>query len=82
MNEENRKLSEEEVKQVSGGTGTEQKKNYRVMEEECVSCAACLGCPTSAIDMDINDIAVIDYQKCDSCGACVDLCPVNAIKAI
>jgi Pyruvate/2-oxoacid:ferredoxin oxidoreductase delta subunit len=82
MMEENRKLSEEEVKQVSGGTGEEPQKTYKVIEEECIGCAECVFCPKGAIELDFNNVAVIDYLRCDSCGDCVYTCPVDAIRLV
>jgi ferredoxin len=52
---------------------------YKVIEEECISCEACITeCPTGAIEM-VDDIAVIDQDKCEECGDCVDSCPSGAI---
>ena len=52
---------------------------YIVVEEECISCAACEGeCPKRAISM-IDDIANIDQDKCEECGDCIDICPTEAI---
>ncbi|MCI1722374.1 MAG: 4Fe-4S binding protein [Lachnospiraceae bacterium] len=32
--------------------------------------------------MDFNNVAVIDYLRCDSCGDCVYTCPVDAIRLV
>ena len=39
-------------------------------------------CPVDAINMDKNDIAVIDKDKCINCGACVTGCPFGAISDV
>ncbi|HPZ53333.1 MAG TPA: 4Fe-4S binding protein, partial [Clostridia bacterium] len=39
-------------------------------------------CPVDAINMDENDIAVIDKDKCINCGACVTGCPFGAISDV
>jgi Fe-S-cluster-containing hydrogenase component 2 len=51
---------------------------------ECVQnipCNPCVdSCPTGAISMkDINDLPVIDYDKCIACCKCVGICPGLAI---
>lgn len=45
----------------------------------CIGCAKCVkNCPQQAIFMHDN-LAVIDYEKCDNCGACAEACPTNSI---
>lgn len=45
----------------------------------CIGCAKCVKtCPQEAIYMQDN-LAVIDYDKCDNCGACAEACPTNCI---
>ena len=36
-------------------------------------------CEQGAIRLE-NNLAVIDYDKCISCGKCAEKCPVKAIK--
>lgn len=54
---------------------------------ECVQkipCNPCVdSCPTGAISMkDINDIPVVDYDKCIACSKCVGICPGLAIFVV
>jgi len=45
----------------------------------CNPCAT--SCPSGAIvaDNDINDLPVIDWEKCTGCGICLAICPGLAI---
>ncbi|MGI5839650.1 MAG: RnfABCDGE type electron transport complex subunit B [bacterium] len=46
----------------------------------CMACKMCEKvCPADAIHV-INNVAVIDYEKCQNCGLCVEKCPVKAIS--
>lgn len=46
----------------------------------CISCKICeKNCPNGVITV-IDDIAKVDYEKCDNCGICVDKCPRKIIK--
>ena len=36
-------------------------------------------CPKDAITIE-NNLAVIDYSKCDACGLCVNVCPKKMIR--
>ena len=52
----------------------------KVNADECVGCGTCVDdCPSEAISMNDNDIAVINADECTDCGACVDACPTEAI---
>lgn len=45
----------------------------------CIACTKCVKvCPQAAITMD-NNLAVIDYAKCNNCGACIEKCPRKII---
>ncbi len=45
----------------------------------CIGCSKCVkNCPQQAIYMHDN-MAIIDYEKCDNCGVCVEACPTNSI---
>jgi RnfABCDGE-type electron transport complex B subunit len=46
----------------------------------CIACRLCeKACRFDAIHV-IDNLAVIDYKKCTSCGECVKVCPVKCIK--
>ena len=48
----------------------------------CIACGACVKvCETGAIQM-VDNLAVIDYDKCDACQKCVDKCPTKCIVPI
>ena len=46
----------------------------------CIACGLCVrNCPNEAIFLKDN-VAVIDYTKCNGCGTCVSKCPKKAIQ--
>ncbi len=50
-----------------------------VCQVACIACQMCVKkCPYDAIRME-NNLAVIDYGKCQNCGICAAVCPTNAI---
>ncbi|MGP8320675.1 MAG: 4Fe-4S binding protein [Methanosarcinaceae archaeon] len=52
----------------------------KINVDECVGCGTCVDeCPTGAISMNDNDIAVVNADECTDCGACIDACPTEAI---
>ena len=51
-----------------------------VINDGCVSCAACAGeCPVNAISEGDTQY-VIDADVCLECGACADACPTGSIS--
>ena len=46
----------------------------------CIGCKLCeRACKFDAIHV-IDNVAVIDYNKCTSCGECIKACPVRVIR--
>ena len=46
----------------------------------CIACGMCeKNCPKEAIKV-INNIATMDYEKCDDCGVCAEKCPRKCIS--
>lgn len=46
----------------------------------CIGCRKCFkACEFDAIEF-VNGLAVINYDKCTQCGACIEACPTNAIS--
>lgn len=46
----------------------------------CIACKACVkACPYDALGWDIN-LPVFDYEKCRSCGLCIDACKPGCIQ--
>lgn len=69
------------VQEIKGKLGdfTLSLEREKFIDETCVLCGECLGtCEKNAIIG--GPIYEIDAQKCDSCGVCVDKCPIGAIS--
>jgi Na+-translocating ferredoxin:NAD+ oxidoreductase RNF subunit RnfB len=48
----------------------------------CIKCELCIkNCPQQCITMQ-NAVPVIDYDLCNSCGACVEKCPTKVLKIL
>lgn len=48
----------------------------------CFACGLCVkACPTGAMTL-VDNLARIDYEKCDACEACIDVCPAHTIKNV
>ena len=51
----------------------------KACETGCISCFLCQkNCPKQAIKV-VNNLAEIDYDKCDACGICIMVCPTKVI---
>lgn len=54
---------------------------HRVCKAGCIACKKCEKvCKFDAIHV-VNNVAVIDPEKCKNCGMCVKECPVGVIKS-
>ena len=52
----------------------------RACNNACIACKKCeRACAFGAVKV-INNVAVIDYDKCTNCNACADACPTKCIK--
>lgn len=51
----------------------------KVCKNGCIGCKKCEKlCPHGAVTV-VDNLAVIDYEKCENCHACVKVCPTGAI---
>ena len=54
----------------------------RGCSQGCIGCSLCVKiCPEQAISID-NNLAVIDYSKCQNCGLCATVCPKKLIQIL
>jgi electron transport complex protein RnfB len=61
----------------SQDTGKVTNKNCK---NGCIACGLCVkACQDDAIHV-INNVAIIDYEKCTACGKCYEVCPKKIIK--
>ena len=48
----------------------------------CIGCKKCeKTCEHDAIKV-IDNLAVIDYDKCEDCGKCAEVCPTGRLKIV
>lgn len=55
-------------------------KEHEWFDTRCMRCGTCVAkCASDAISF-VDDVMVIDDEKCEKCFNCSDLCPTNAIE--
>ncbi len=68
-----------QVIHVDCSSNAKGKQVRSVCSVGCIACRACVrACEYDAIEM-VDNLAVIDYDKCVQCGACAEKCPTKAI---
>ena len=57
-------------------------KDVVLLEEQCVSCGACIPhCPTAALVVDPENMKVVFRpERCIACEVCVQICPYKAME--
>ena len=67
---------------VACSTNCRGKEVMNACSVGCIGCGLCAkNCPENAIAM-VNNLPVIDYDKCSGCKTCVSKCPRKTIKEI
>ena len=65
---------------VACSSGDSGKDTKAVCPVGCIACKLCeKSCKFDAIHV-VDNLAVIDYNKCTSCGECVKVCPMKTIR--
>jgi NADH-quinone oxidoreductase subunit F len=61
----------------------ENLKRIEIKADACKGCTKCAKtCPVGAIDGKIKEPFVINQEKCIKCGACLSVCPFDAIMEV
>lgn len=73
----------QETKTVVMCSNTQKGADARkACKNACIACKKCeKACPNGAITV-INNLAIIDYDKCTNCGVCVKECPTGCLKSV
>ena len=67
---------------VACSTSCKGKEAVSACKNSCIACGLCTKvCPENAISL-VNNIAVVDYSKCNGCLTCLSKCPRKCIKMI
>lgn len=54
----------------------------KACQNACIACKKCeKNCPHGAVTV-VDNLAVIDYDKCTYCGACAEVCPTGCLKKV
>jgi len=54
----------------------------KICETGCIACKLCEKvCEQQAIRIE-NNLAIIDYERCDNCGKCIEACKFGTILSI
>ena len=74
-------VPEDKIYRVQCSNVDSGSKVRKVCDEGCIGCFACANtCKYDAIFFEGN-LAVVDYEKCRSCGSCAGACPRGIITA-
>ncbi|MEW6040369.1 MAG: RnfABCDGE type electron transport complex subunit B [Elusimicrobiota bacterium] len=73
-------VSEKSTVQILCSSLDKGKDTRSICKAGCFACNLCVkNCPENAITI-VNNLAVIDFEKCNNCGKCVEKCPVKCIR--
>ncbi|RJP33147.1 MAG: hypothetical protein C4536_05075 [Actinobacteria bacterium] len=72
---------EELVVQFMTGAVPPQTLHTVLDEDKCNGCGKCASCIYGAVTMD-NGKPLIDLELCERCGACITICPVEALAIV
>jgi dihydroorotate dehydrogenase len=72
---------EELVVQFMGGVVPPETLQITLIDEKCNGCGRCAGCIYGAVVID-NGRPEIDLGLCERCGACVSICPTEALSIV